>query len=155
MKRNVNQIQNPIGITRRDFIGKAGIATATIAVASGNVLIGKNTSVSAMGSSLSMQQASILSPEIIPDKRVIFRLFAPNAVSVAIRGDYPIGKSQNESENKMIKDSNGVWSVTMGPLHAEFYGCYFHVDGRRTLDPSNIYINRDGVNYLNVVRVPG
>lgn len=156
MKNDIilNQKQNDL--SRRNFLGKVGVATAAIAVASNNILIGKDTPVSAGESYQAIQMPTdIVSPEILPDKRVTFRLFAPNAKTVTIGGDYPIGNSRNTVENIMIKDDKGVWAVTMGPLSAEFYGYYYMVDGRRTLDLGNIFINRDGVRYLNVLRVPG
>jgi enterochelin esterase family protein len=141
---------------RRSFIGKVGVATATFAIVPHTLLSGKDTPVPADAYRSLMQQAGkIVSPEILPDRRVIFRLSAPNAKSVTIGGDYPIGDSRNGHEKEMTKDTNGVWSVTLGPIPVEFYGYYYLMDGMRTLDPGNIFINRDGQRYLSVLRVSG
>jgi len=90
------------------------------------------------------------SPEVQPDGRVTFRLRSPEASSVTLSGDYPIGK-----DIAMTKDAQGVWSVTVGPLKPEFYNYNFTLDGVRTLDPSNIFVVRDGTQRENWLDVPG
>jgi enterochelin esterase family protein len=60
------------------------------------------------------------------------------------------GKSEN-----LVKNDTGLWSVTLGPLSPEFYGYTFTVDGVKTLDPGNSRVRRDGVNYENILPVPG
>jgi enterochelin esterase family protein len=65
------------------------------------------------------QPALPRSPEILSDGRVVFRLLAPTSTSVALGGDFPIGKNV-----VMSKEDDGVWSVTVGPLKADFYS-YF------------------------------
>ena len=56
----------------------------------------------------------VQSPEILPDGRVTFRLAAPDALKVEVRGNFPSGFEP--SIVPMTKDANGVWSVTVGPL---------------------------------------
>src|ERR1017187_6544231 len=63
------------------------------------------------------QNAGPVSPEILPDKRVTFRLLAPGATKVVLNGDWEGG-----SNVAMTKDANGIWSVTVGPLAAELWG---------------------------------
>ena len=94
-----------------------------------------------------------LSPEILADKSVIFRLSAPNTSKVELYGGWkdmyplpPIG---------MTKDDKGVWSVTVEPLNPEYWSYWFSVDGVRTLDPSNPRVQRDGINYASVLFIPG
>jgi enterochelin esterase family protein len=150
----IDQKQNDL--SRRKFIGKVGVAAVALAVVSPDILSGKNSPVIIDATNAGIQQpANIVSPEVFADKKVTFRLFAPNAKTVRISGDYPIGDGRNGHEKEMIKDNNGVWSITMGPLPVEFYGYYYMVDGRRTLDLGNIFINRDGLRYLNVLKVYG
>jgi enterochelin esterase family protein len=104
---------------------------------------------------LAEQSADIVSPEILPDGKVVFRILAPDAESVTVGGDYPIGNKYQGDDTKLTRDGHGVWSVTLGPLPVDYYGYYYVVDGRRTLDLNNIFILRDGMNYLSVLRVPG
>ena len=96
------------------------------------------------------QAAVPKSPEVLADSRVTFRLLAPAAVAVTLGGDHPIGNTV-----AMTKDSQGVWSVTVGPLKADFYSYFFTVDGVRTLDFRNATVMRDGVRYASWLRVPG
>jgi enterochelin esterase family protein len=70
------------------------------------------------------------SPEIHADHRVTFRLDAPSAKDVKLRG------IQNQPV-QMNKDKRGVWSVQIGPIAPGIYGYSFVVDGEAMLDPSN------------------
>ena len=73
---------------------------------------------------------SITSPEVAPDRRVIFRLRAPEAKKVTVSGDFG-----NDVDLRAGED--GIWSATIGPLDPEMYVYYFTVDGVRLTDPSN------------------
>jgi enterochelin esterase-like enzyme len=73
---------------------------------------------------------SLTSPEVTSDRRVTFRLRAPDAKTVIASGDFG-------SDAEMKKEHDGVWSVTIGPLDPEMYVYYFTVDGVRLTDPSN------------------
>ncbi len=90
------------------------------------------------------------SPQILPDRRVTFNLYAPKAAEVTLNGDW-----ENGANIKMTKDSEGVWSVTVGPLEPELWGYTFNVDGVRTLDPRNSNVKRDGARYDNILLIPG
>jgi enterochelin esterase family protein len=72
----------------------------------------------------------ITSPEIASDRRVTFRLRAPEAKAVTVSGDFG-------TDTAMRKGEDGLWSVTVGPLDPEMYVYYFTVDGVRLIDPSN------------------
>jgi enterochelin esterase-like enzyme len=96
------------------------------------------------------QPAQPRSPEVLSDGRVVFRLPAPAATSVTLGGDFPIGTNV-----AMAKDGEGVWSVTVGPLKADFYSYFFTVDGVRTLDGRNVVVMRDGARHASWLRVPG
>ncbi len=90
------------------------------------------------------------SPEVLPDGRVVFRLLAPAAATVTLGGDFPIGH-----DVAMTKDETGAWSVTVGPLQADRYGYFFTVDGVRTLDWRNVFVERDGARYVSWLAVAG
>jgi enterochelin esterase family protein len=76
--------------------------------------------------------ARVASPEVHPDRKVTFRVRAPKATEVTLRGDWMTGAAE-----KLTKDDQGVWSATVGPLTPDFYSYAFTVDGVRTLDPAN------------------
>jgi enterochelin esterase-like enzyme len=94
--------------------------------------------------------AAPVSPEILPDNRVTFRLSAPKASEVILNGDWAGG-----GQVPMTKSEQGVWSVTVGPLKPEMWGYTFTVDGARALDPRNAITKRDGTRVENMLMVPG
>ncbi|MBI3678909.1 MAG: hypothetical protein HY235_00635 [Acidobacteria bacterium] len=57
------------------------------------------------------------SPEVHPDDRVTFRLLAPQATEVLLRGEF-IGAQERVA---LAKDPDGVWSVTAGPLRPDMH----------------------------------
>jgi enterochelin esterase-like enzyme len=83
----------------------------------------------------------ILSPEILPDNRVIFRLLAKDVQKVSISGDWMAGFMASEN---MIKNDTGLFTITVGPLKPELYSYTFSVNGVRILDPNNPLTKRDG-----------
>jgi enterochelin esterase-like enzyme len=92
----------------------------------------------------------VASPEVAGDRRVTFRLRAPEAKAVSVSGDFG-------ADAQMQKGSDGVWSVTVGPLDPEMYVYFFIVDGVRLTDPSNPQVK---VGYVtttttSLVTVPG
>ncbi len=95
----------------------------------------------------------IVSPEVLADGRVTFRLLAPDATSVSVTGDWPGGIESTTTA--MVKDDTGVWSATVGPLKSEFWVYTFSVNGVTTLDPRNINTRRNTTRIENTVLVPG
>jgi enterochelin esterase family protein len=88
------------------------------------------------------------SPEVAADRRVTFRLRAPNAVDVSVA-------REGAPRLQMQKDSQGVWSATTAPLEPDFYGYSFIVDGARVLDPVNGHIKSNLQNPGSLLHVPG
>jgi len=64
---------------------------------------------------------------------VTFRVYAPKATDVTVSGEFEVGAPAH----KMVKDAQGVWSVTVGPFEPENYEYDFTVDGVQMLDPRN------------------
>ena len=77
------------------------------------------------------QTRAIVSPEVLPDGRVTFRLNAPKADEVTLTGEFLNGP------RSFVRDADGVWSVTVGPIAPEIYHYNFTIDGVRTSDPAN------------------
>lgn len=90
----------------------------------------------------------IVSPEVLADDRVTFHLRAPNAAEVLL-------DREGAKRVPMQKDSQGVWSVTVGPLEPDLYGYSFIVDGVTMFDPSNRVTKFNFIYTANVVHVPG
>jgi enterochelin esterase family protein len=92
----------------------------------------------------------VVSPEILPDKKVTFRLLAPKAGTVVLNGNWDQGTSI-----AMTKDDLGIWSVTLGPLGEQLWGYSFNVDGVKVMDPGNGEYQRDGQRYDNLLMITG
>ena len=94
--------------------------------------------------------AAVTSPEVATDRRVTFRLLAPEAKAVTVSGDFG-------SDAGMRKGEDGVWSVTVGPLDPEMHVYYFTVDGVRLTDPNNPQVKTGYVTTTttSLVTVPG
>ena len=61
------------------------------------------------------QQAKpLVSPDVLPDGRVTFRLNAPKADEVILTGEFLDGP------RTFAKDADGLWSVTVGPVLQRF-----------------------------------
>jgi len=72
----------------------------------------------------------VISPEVHADRRVTFRLRAPNAKEVFVA-------REGAPKLAMQKDEQGLWTVTTEPLDPDVYGYSFSVDGVTHFDPSN------------------
>ncbi|RPJ57113.1 MAG: esterase [Acidobacteria bacterium] len=96
------------------------------------------------------QGPRVVSPEILPDKKVTFRLLAPKAGAVVLNGNWDQG-----TNIAMTKDDQGIWSVTVGPLGEQLWGYSFSVDGVKANDPGNGEYQRDGQRYDNLLMITG
>jgi hypothetical protein len=61
----------------------------------------------------------IISPQVNPDKTVIFRYLAPSAKEVKLSAQF------EKNPIAMTKDAVGIWSVTVGPIKPDYYPYYF------------------------------
>lgn len=92
--------------------------------------------------------APVRSPEVGSDRRVTFRLRAPNAREVLL-------SREGAPRMPMQKDEQGVWSVTTPPLEPDYYGYSFIVDGVGMIDPGNPLMKPNLLNTQSMVHVPG
>ena len=97
--------------------------------------------------------STLKSPEVLPDHKVVFRIYAPKATDVSVSGDW-IAQGRG-SGGKLTKDDTGVFSITVGPLVPDFYSYSFNVDGVKTLDPKNAMIKQGEASLDNMFEVPG
>ena len=106
----------------------------------------------------------IKSPEILPDKKVTFRMQAPQAVKVELTGDFlpttkqetPFGTFDVPGVIELTKNQQGVWEFTTPePLAPELYSYTFIVDGARVTDPNNVYMIRDVGSVTSVFIIDG
>lgn len=90
----------------------------------------------------------IMSPEVLPNNRVMFRFRAPNAKEVLLA-------REGAKRIPMEKDTQGVWSIATDPLEPDYYGYSFIVDGVALIDPMNPVTRPNLLNTQSVVHVPG
>jgi enterochelin esterase-like enzyme len=105
----------------------------------------------------------IISPEILENNTVIFRVLAPEVKSVQVTGDFlptvkmetPMGQMDGPGKTDLTKGENGVWEFTSQPLSPELYNYSFIIDGFTTTDPNNPFLIRDVASVTNVFIIGG
>jgi enterochelin esterase family protein len=97
---------------------------------------------------------TLKSPEVAPDHKVTFRIYAPKASEVTMAGDW-MTQGPGGGGVKLEKDPQGVWSITVGPLVPDFYSYSFTVDGVRTVDPKNAMIKQGVASLDSMFELPG
>jgi len=103
----------------------------------------------------------VTSPEVLPDHRIAFRILAPDATTVALRGgDIPqlAGGGRGAPPNpgpSFTKGENGVWEAIIGPIDPGAYRYTFVVNGVAVIDPRNPSISESNTNVWSLVVVPG
>jgi enterochelin esterase-like enzyme len=95
------------------------------------------------------------SPEVHPDRRITFRLRAPRATEVAVAGEWMRPGGAVNAPQKLTRNAEGVWSVTVGPVDPNIYIYVFQVDGMTISDPLNPLIKLRARTSASMVEVPG
>ena len=70
---------------------------------------------------------TVVSPQVLPDRRVVLRLYAPQAQQVTVSGIVTPAVS-------LSKGGEGVWEATLGPIDPSAYRYGFQVDGTYVID---------------------
>ncbi len=94
------------------------------------------------------RRQAVISPELHEDRRVTFRLRAPEAERVEVNVQFAQGSQL------MKKDDKGLWSLTLGPAGPEIYEYSFVVDGLQIVDPANSWLKVWLRTAKNLVEVP-
>jgi enterochelin esterase family protein len=93
-----------------------------------------------------------VSPEVSAEKKITFRLHAPNAEAVRLVSmDIPgVGFGTDMEEG-----AEGVWETSVGPVPTGAYRYQFSVDGLSVVDPRNPTTSETNSNATSLVYVPG
>jgi enterochelin esterase-like enzyme len=107
----------------------------------------------------------VVSPEVLLDRSVVFRIRAPQAQNVRLTGsDLPAlaGGGRGAAApggpppaGQMTKDESGVWAVTLPPIDPGAYRYNFNVDGVTVIDPRNPSVSESNTSVWSLVNVPG
>jgi enterochelin esterase-like enzyme len=92
---------------------------------------------------------NITSPEV-NGKTVTFRLFAPQAKTVKLQGNW-----MDSSPADLQKGTDGVWSFSKADFTPDIYTYSFLVDGVKANDPNNAYQVRDVSSLMSMFLVAG
>jgi enterochelin esterase family protein len=112
---------------------------------------------------------AVVSPELLADGRVTFRIHAPNATSVFLNagdlppvavtppGATPVPQTPGSpGATVFAKGGNGVWEfTTAAPVPAGAFRYAIMVDGVRTLDPVNTRTSESNTAMWSMFFVPG
>jgi enterochelin esterase-like enzyme len=95
--------------------------------------------------------------QVLPDRRVSFRLLAPkaNEVEVVIGMKSAVYEPQGTTTTEMTKDGNGFWTVTLGPFEPNLYEYRFSVDGCAIADPGNYMLDMPLRFSTSLLLIPG
>jgi enterochelin esterase family protein len=92
--------------------------------------------------------------EVLPDRRIVFRLLAPDAQTVEAffgNGDNP----ESSTAIPLLRQPNGLWTTTIGPVQANLWEYRFRVDGVNVPDPGNGRPKPQGQVTTSLLEVPG
>jgi enterochelin esterase-like enzyme len=119
---------------------------------------------------------AVVSPEVSADRRVTFRILAPDASKVTLLDNdigvmlsaggpgpisgstvpaAPVGFRMPQGGLTFTKNQSGVWEASFGPIPPGAYRYAFQVDGLRVLDPVNTRIAESNTMVWNLFDVPG
>jgi enterochelin esterase family protein len=124
--------------------------TRLIATVGAIALVSLTTSAYAQGRGNAAPQFN--SPEVQADRKVTFRLYAPQAQAVRLSAGDIQGLGQN---TQLTKGENGVWEIAVGPVDPGTYRYNFNVDGVATIDPRSPFISESNNNVWSMVHVAG
>ena len=111
-----------------------------------------NQSTNRTGRGFGPQGPRVTSPEVSAERKLTFRILAPNAKEVRLNA----GDLQNLGpDTTMTKGTNGVWETTVGPIPSGAYRYTFNVDGVTVIDPRNPATSESNENTWSLVYVPG
>jgi enterochelin esterase-like enzyme len=98
---------------------------------------------------------TLVSPEVRPDGKVTFRLYAPQVSTVVLRSDLIADFNLYFAGLPLTKGDDGIWSYTSGVLSPGVYRYTFIVDGVQTVDPRNPSVSESLNAPQSLFAVPG
>lgn len=130
----------------RKLVG-ASVAIAFVAIA-----IPQQTAGQGRGGRGGSPVPQFVSAEVGADRKITFRVYAPQADAVRLAASDIPGLGQN---GQLTRADNGVWQLTFGPIEPGSYRYNFNIDGVATVDPRNPAISESNNNVWSLVHVPG
>lgn len=91
----------------------------------------------------------VISPEVLEDHSVTFRLRAPKSQTVALRGQW------QKDPALLTKDPEGLWTLTLPAVPAGVWEYSFMVDGLTMIDPANPAQKPQRSPTSSILHIPG
>lgn len=133
--------------------GRIGLIAAAMVTAAGVLAVPRGGAMAADAPRLGGPQGpGVESPAVSADRKVTFRILAPNAEIVRLQGSDIPGLGRGA---EMAKSEEGVWETTIGPLEPGAYRYAFNVDGVPVVDPRNPSTSESNANVWSLLYVPG
>lgn len=82
--------------------------------------------------------ANLISPEVLDDHTVIFRVKAPEARQISLTGSVLLALNAKEPL-PFSKGNDGIWTLKVGPIEPEIYFYKLMIDGVQVVDPANTF----------------
>jgi enterochelin esterase family protein len=103
------------------------------------------------------QVVKVVSPEVGPDRRVTFRLYAPAASKVAVvqLAPSPTQGQRPDAVTLPMRREGNVWTAMSAPLPPDIYSYKLSVDGTLINDPANRAVIEEILASTSKVAVPG
>jgi enterochelin esterase-like enzyme len=98
------------------------------------------------------QTPAVTSPEVTPERHIMFRIFAPHAQKISVFSTDLFGLNLRHD---MAKRDDGVWELDAGPIDPGAYRYNFDVDGVSVMDPRSASVSESNGNAWSMVYVPG
>ncbi len=95
---------------------------------------------------------AVKSAEILPDRQITFRIYAPQATNVRFSSSDIVNLG---AKAQMTKDTNNIWETTVGPVEPGAYRYNFNVDGVSATDPNSPLVSESNTHLQSLVVVPG
>jgi enterochelin esterase-like enzyme len=98
------------------------------------------------------QTPAVTSPEVTPERHIMFRIFAPHAQKISVFSTDLFGLNLRHD---MAKRDDGVWELDAGSIDPGAYRYNFDVDGVSVMDPRSASVSESNGNAWSMVYVPG
>ena len=134
---------------------QVGLAAASIFTGIESIQAFSHSLVSQLASSPGATQ--IVSPEVASDRRVTFRLNAPDATKVEVvqLAPSPSQGAQPDAVTLPMSRERGIWTATSPPLSPDIYSYRFSVDGKLINDPANAAVIEEFRTSTSKISIPG
>lgn len=91
----------------------------------------------------------ISSPDVNTDGSVTFRYYSRTAQTVLLKGEFL------SAPLPFVKDTSGIWSVTVKDIKPDIYPYSFNVDNVELADPNNTYVFANERFKRSILDLPG